>query len=405
MIQRKITVIAPDFKPMLGGVAEYSFQLAEKLNQSGILDFVITPNIQVESCNFNFAAPKKIEWIQDFKNRGLIKSKIYSLLYLSQLRWLEVSQAWHWLFHRDQVFIIVTWLISPLSKRWLFILNFLQIPYAIVLHGKDIIIASQFDTDWFEKTCAKAQLIIFNSQATATLFQEYQPNLKVADYILYPSVDLNYFQGATLYSVADLAKVFNCNLSNKLIISSVCRLVKRKGIDLAIAAIAPILKTNQDLIYIIMGIGEEYQSIQAKISSLNLDDRVKLVGDLNDDYKFSLLSASSIFIMPNICLDGNDFEGFGISFLEASFFENVTIGGRNGGVVEAIKDGHSGFLVDADSAGGLDAIREIITSLLSHPDRISEMAEFGHEYVVDNFQSTVTVNAFDRYIRENFLSK
>jgi phosphatidyl-myo-inositol dimannoside synthase len=405
MIQRKITILAPDFKPMLGGVAEYSFQLAEKLNEQGILDRVITPNIQSESFDFNVAAPKDFPWLELFKGQGLIKRKIYSFFYLCQLRWIEIHQLWYWIRHREQVFVIVNWIASPLSKRWIFILDKLQIQHAIILYGKDIIIANNNENSWFEHICSKSTLIILISHATTALFHRLQPNIEVPKYLLYPSIDINYFQKFTLSSLEDLEKKFDCNLTGKIIFSSVCRLVKRKGIDLAIKAVEPLLRENKDLIYIIMGVGEEYQSIQDLISSLNLNDRVKLVGDREDDDKFSLLQASSIFIMPNLDLGGNDFEGFGISFLEASFFKNVVIGGRNGGAVEAIKDEYSGFLVDVDSENAVGSIRSVVASLLNNPEKISQMSEFGHKYAIENFQATVTVNAFSEYMQENFLSK
>lgn len=403
MIHKKITILATDFKPMLGGVAEYTFQLAKKLNEKGFLNQVFTPNIQSDIYVFKVSAPQEFSWMNPLKHRSFIQRKLYSLLYICQLRWIELRQIWAWLRHRDQTFIIVNWIISPLGKRWICILHLLNLQYAIILHGKDIIHASQTDSYWFANVSVRAKLLIFNSEATATLFKELQPQIKTPYYILYPGIDVSYLRQYILSSIEELEKKFYCDLTGKTIISSVCRLVKRKGIDLAIRAIEPLAKRNKDLIFIIMGDGEEYQSLQILISSLELDQQVKLVGDLNDRDKFSLLNASSIFVMPNHGQNGNDFEGFGISFLEASYFKNVVIGGRSGGVTEAIKDGQSGFLVDTDSEYSVESIREIIIALLDNPDRMKQMAGFGHQYVIDNFQSSQIIKYFSHYMQDKFL--
>lgn len=398
-MQKKITILATDFKPMLGGVAEYTFQIAEQLNKKGILDQVLTPNIQNEIYLFKVSSPQEFAWMKLFKDKGLLKSKFYSLIYICQLRWIELRQIWTWFSHPQKTFVIVNWIISPISKRLISVLNYLPIEYAIILYGKDIILASQNDPQWLANITTKAKFLIFCSQATATLFNTLQPNIKTPQYILYPGVDLNYLR-QDIIGIEDLEQIFNCNLQGKLVISSVCRLVKRKGIDLAIKSLEPLIKRNKNIIYIIMGNGEEYQTLKSLISSLKLEDQILLVGEFDDREKFSLLNVSSIFIMPNHYQNGNDFEGFGISFLEASYFKNVVIGGRNGGVTEAIKDGYSGFLVDTDSECAVESIRQVINTLLDNQSQMNQMAEFGHEYVIDNFKSTHTVDGFSQYIQD-----
>lgn len=400
---KKITILATDFKPMLGGVAEYTFQLAEKLSETGVLDKVLTPNIQNESCVFKVSAPQELFCIKSLKNKGWLESKFYSLIYIFQLLLLDIKQIWSYFYSSRQIFVIVNWIISPISKRWISALNLFNIPYAVILHGKDIIVSSQNNSKWFIDITSSAKLLIFNSQATANLFQSLQTNIKTPYYILYPSININYLNQIDIYPVEYLEQIFNCKLRSKLVVCSICRLVKRKGIDLAIKSLEPILKTNKDMIYLVMGNGEEYQSLKYLISSLQLDDQILLVGEFNDREKFSLLNVSSIFIMPNNQQGGNDFEGFGISFLEASYFKNVVIGGRNGGVVEAIQDGHTGFLVDTDTGNPVESIKDIINSLIENPSQINQISEYGHKYVIDNFQSTHTVNGFSQYIQNHLL--
>jgi len=121
--------------------------------------------------------------------------------------------------------------------------------------------------------------------------------------------------------------------------------------------------------------------------------------------KFPPLNISSIFIMPNRGEKGNDFERFGISFLEASYFKNVVIGGRSGGASKAIKGGYGGFLVDADLENPVESIRKLIDTLIGDPAMMSRMAEFGNKHVIDNFQTSHIGGDFSKYVREHLLVK
>ena len=57
-------------------------------------------------------------------------------------------------------------------------------------------------------------------------------------------------------------------------------------------------------------------------------------------------------------LDNGDFEGFGIAILEASSLGIPSIGSNNSGIIDAIKTGFSGELVNPKNKG------EIVQALL-----------------------------------------
>ena len=85
--------------------------------------------------------------------------------------------------------------------------------------------------------------------------------------------------------------------------------------------------------------------------------------------------------MPNRA-DGVDFEGFGIVFLEAAAAGLATIGGRSGGVPEAIEDGRNGLLVPpADAPALAGAIRR----LLDAPSEAARLGRAGRETIEQRF--------------------
>ena len=99
--------------------------------------------------------------------------------------------------------------------------------------------------------------------------------------------------------------------------------------------------------------------------------------------------------MPSREISGEGhIEGFGIVYLEANACGKPVIGGRSGGVGEAIRDGQTGFLVDPNfSAGG--EIRDKVTELLSCPEKGQALGESGLKWVRENFN-------WDNYARQAF---
>lgn len=391
---KQIVILAPDFKPMLGGVAEYTFGIAKFLNKLNCLDRVITPVPQQENYEFKVNAPFQIS----SRSKNIFFQKFYSLSYLLQLKWLDFLVSTSFIVKRHRVFPILNWLTSPLAQRWIQILHAFDIPYGVIFHGKDIIVANKNDSALVSRVCQKASLVIFNSYATRNLLNHLKLQVAKDSYILYPGIDTNILDKYELLAINELETFLQVNLKGKLVISTVCRLVERKGIDIAIKAIEPLLKHNKNLVYLIVGNGEEYSSLACLINQLGISEQVKLIGSVDNVMKYSILDKSSIFLMPNHLNSGDDFEGFGISFIEASYFNNVTIGGRSGGAVEAIKEGVNGFLVDTNASSRVDNLRTIIADLIAQPEEIERIGKAAKAYVTQNFQVEYLVHAFVKYL-------
>ncbi len=94
-----------------------------------------------------------------------------------------------------------------------------------------------------------------------------------------------------------------------------------------------------------------------------------------------LYAACDIFLMPTR-QDGPDVEGFGIVFLEAAASERPSIGGRNGGVPEAIAEGETGLLVEGHDSGEL---AQAIRTLASSPTLRATMGAAGQRRVLQSF--------------------
>jgi phosphatidylinositol alpha-1,6-mannosyltransferase len=144
---------------------------------------------------------------------------------------------------------------------------------------------------------------------------------------------------------------------------TVGRLQRRKGHDLVIEALASIGKAAS-IKYIIVGSGEERARLEALVADRGLTSVVVFAGRVAFEDLPRYYAAADLFLHPNR-VDQSDFEGFGVVFLEAAASGLPAIGGRSGGVPEAIVDGLTGVLVGGNDVSELQSA---MTTLLNAPD-------------------------------------
>lgn len=140
---------------------------------------------------------------------------------------------------------------------------------------------------------------------------------------------------------------------NKRLVVSIGRLIPRKGFDRSIEAWPSVLERHPDAHLMIIGSGPQRAELETLIRQRNLQHAVTLAGPLSEDDLLAAYRSSEFFMMPNRTLPDGDTEGFGLVFLEANACGRAVIGGRAGGAVEAVRDGQTGLLVDANLPGNI----------------------------------------------------
>jgi phosphatidylinositol alpha-1,6-mannosyltransferase len=75
-------------------------------------------------------------------------------------------------------------------------------------------------------------------------------------------------------------------------------------------------------------------------------------------------------------------EGFGIAFLEANACAKPVIGGRSGGVADAVVEGVTGFLVDPHSP---EEIANVLERVLTNSDLARWLGDQGRSRVLNEF--------------------
>lgn len=136
---------------------------------------------------------------------------------------------------------------------------------------------------------------------------------------------------------------------DRRVVLSIGRLVERKGQDTVLRALAEVVGAVPDVLYAIGGSGPYRDRLQAMVVELGLRDHVEFLGFVDEGELAERYAAADVFAMVSreIAQVG-EVEGFGIVYLEANACAIPVIGGRSGGVEDAVVDGESGLLVAPD---------------------------------------------------------
>ena len=158
---------------------------------------------------------------------------------------------------------------------------------------------------------------------------------------------------------------------------SVARLTRHKGIDVAIRVVADLVSEFPDLGYLVVGSGEELSTLQQLASSFGIADRVRFLTDVPDADLPALYNCAELYLGLSRLM-GQRVEGFGISMVEASACGIPVLAGRAGGVPDAVRDGETGLLVEADQVG---AVSHLLRRLLQDRQLAVRLGAAGREAV------------------------
>lgn len=130
---------------------------------------------------------------------------------------------------------------------------------------------------------------------------------------------------------------YNFPKSKELMLVSVANINYNKGIDIVVKALS---KFNKPFTYYIIGDGPYKQKLMKQIKKYGLNNKVKFIGNINNEEVYSYLEQSHFFILPSRN------EAFGIVYIESMITANICIGSQGQGCEDFIDDGVNGFLVN-----------------------------------------------------------
>lgn len=140
------------------------------------------------------------------------------------------------------------------------------------------------------------------------------------------------------------------------VIGSIGRLVKKKGFDIFLNALALLKERNIAFKAVLGGDGEEKLALEKLAKNLGIEDRIEFLGWVTD--KVNFYKNIDIFCLPSL------HEPFGIVLLEAFKYSKPIISTRSEGPREIIIDQHNGLLIEPNSPEDLaHKIELLLTNL------------------------------------------
>lgn len=194
--------------------------------------------------------------------------------------------------------------------------------------------------------------------------------------LIHNGVDFDAYGGSSATPAA-----FEKGFPEQLTVVAAGRMIARKGFDKLIEAWPAIIEKVPTARLFMAGKGPLFEPLKESIDHLGLSDSVQQLGYVSDEALIDLYCGADLFVMPNRTLPNGDTEGFGLVFLEAAAAGAPSVGGRAGGATDAIIEGVTGLLVNAEEIGEIAAA---VSDMLLDDDKRQRMAQAANEHARSN---------------------
>ncbi len=124
-----------------------------------------------------------------------------------------------------------------------------------------------------------------------------------------------------------------------IVCTGVGRLVPQKGFDILIEAFQKIASQVPDLYCLIIGEGDDKDTLTRQIQDAGLESRIRLVGYFDRGHVLSVIKSSDIFVMPS------RYEGTPVALLEAAALACPILAACAGGIPELVTHDQHAYLV------------------------------------------------------------
>jgi glycosyltransferase involved in cell wall biosynthesis len=256
----------------------------------------------------------------------------------------------------------------------------------------------------------------YNRKKTTESFDEFQNNkhsflievqkllrnwsINSAEIVITPSDHLKSFVSGLGFSnkilkinngvdITDINRTKGHNVDINLLIIS--RLVIQKNINIVIEAME--LLDNKKVKLSIIGEGGEFSKLEGVIHELNLQNRVQLLGKIDNNKISQFLLTADIFIQAS------DYEGLPHSVLEAINYEVPILSTEVGGCKDLLNDGERGFIIPIPPDKKI--IAKNITYIIDNKDEATKRADAAKVFISKEYSFLVQANQYMKIFQQN----
>jgi len=264
----------------------------------------------------------------------------------------------------------------------------------VLAHGTEI--PKQYWTLMFDKFRFKKNRVIKSYKDVYKIIanSHYTRDLMLASLkidikkieIIHPGIDVYH----EFISKEEHEYVKNIIYKRNPVITTLARVEKRKGHKFIINAINELKDQFPDLIYLIAGKGPYLNDVRKYVENLNLQKYILFLGWITEPEKSLILKSSDIFAMTPIT-SGESVEGFGMAFIDAAFHGIAAIGSDSGGIKDAIIDGKTGILCEANNQSDISSK---LKKLIENKKLRTELGNNGKKIAEDKFSWKIKVHEY-----------
>lgn len=262
------------------------------------------------------------------------------------------------------------------------------VPYGVVVHGTELLLLdhkigkSRFKRWTASGLVAGATVLVANSTWTASLARRIYERLDRSDLAARVQVVPLGTEPTQFRPGIDAREVRErYGLVGGPWLLTVARLEWHKGIDTVIRALPAIRALHPGVRYAVAGVGPRGDELARIAGQAGVHHAVQFLGFVPEGDLPALYNAADLYLGVSRYHELL-VEGFGISLVEAQASGVAVVGGRSGGVADAVRDGETGVLVDPESAA---AVAAAVNQLLSDEPLRRRMGAAGRKAVETYF--------------------
>jgi phosphatidylinositol alpha-1,6-mannosyltransferase len=227
------------------------------------------------------------------------------------------------------------------------------LPYGVILHGTELLLlAEKSRRSLFKRRTAgsllgHAAVAVANSRWTGDLARSVLEGLGRPDV---PVEVVPLGTTPTHFRPGVDARVVRARYGldgGRPWLLTVARLEWHKGIDTVIKALPAVRAAHPAARYAVAGVGPRLAHFERLAREMGVADAVRFLGAIPDADLPAVYNAADLYVGASRRHELL-VEGFGISLVEASACGLAVVGGRSGGVPDAVREGETGILVDPD---------------------------------------------------------
>lgn len=365
--KNSILIITRNLPPLIGGMERLNWHIADELSK----DHDVTMISHTEAKR---QAPQNVNFY------GVQLNPLPLFLVLA-----FIKTFWVCLIQRPDILFAGSGLTAPIVTFWAKIFRKKSIVY---IHGLDIGTNKKLYNLLWIPFIQSASKIIANSSPTYNICLKKGISEKKLS-IIHPGVSFPP-KPRDEQLIQKLKNQYD--LYDKKILISVGRLTERKGLNEFIdLSFSEIVKNTPNTVLVIIGdtpkqsLNKNLQSkelILATAKKYDAENNIIFTGNISDDEvlsSFYYLADLHIFPVKHL---PEDPEGFGMVAIEAAAHGTPTVAFATGGIVDAVKQNESGWLVERDN---YEALAKQTITALRHSKRTDQCQSFAKQFEWKSF--------------------